>query len=237
VEGETFWAGRLRLLKEKGLEAGGIGDRLRELQVSEGTVVACGTEREVWALVALADPVRREAPEAIRAIRSEGIEKVVMLTGDNAVTARAVGEKVGVDEVLAELLPSDKAQTVEELRKRYGKAAMVGDGINDAQAMASATVGIAMATSGLDVVVETADVVLMSGGLSRLPLLLRHARRTVRVIHQNVAIALAMKGVFLLMAVAGVATLWMAVAGDMGATLLVTFNGLRLLRGPREPVR
>jgi Cd2+/Zn2+-exporting ATPase len=233
VLGERFWAGSLRLLSEKGLDDIGIGNRLRELQVNEGTVVACGTDRQVWALVVLTDPIRSEAPDAIREVRREGIEKVVMLTGDNAVTAARVGEKVGVDEVKAELLPADKARTVEELRRVHGKVAMVGDGINDAQAMASATVGIAMATSGLDVVVETADVVLMSGGLSRLPLLLRHARRTVRVIHQNVAIALAMKGVFLLMAVAGIATLWMAVAADMGATLLVTFNGLRLLRAPR----
>jgi Cd2+/Zn2+-exporting ATPase len=233
VLGERFWAGSLRLLSEKGLDGNGIGNRLRELQVNEGTVVACGTDRQVWAFVVLTDPIRPDAPDAIRAVRREGIEKVVMLTGDNSVTATLVGEKVGVDEVRAELLPADKAKTVEELRRVDGKAAMVGDGVNDAQAMASATVGIAMATSGLDVVIETADVVLMSGGLSRLPLLLRHARRTVRVIHQNVGIALAMKGVFLLMAVAGIATLWMAVAADMGATLLVTFNGLRLLRAPR----
>jgi Cd2+/Zn2+-exporting ATPase len=107
---------------------------------------------------------------------------------------------------------------------------MVGDGINDAQAMASSTVGVALATTGLDVVIETADIVLMSGGLGKLPFLLRHARRTVRVIHQNVVIALAMKGAFMLLALIGSATLWMAVAADMGATLLVTFNGLRLLR-------
>ena len=232
VLGEKFWAGSLRLLAEKGLDVDGLGDRLRQLQVSEGTVVACGTERKVWALVELSDPVRTEARNAIRAIRQEGIEHIVMLTGDNALTARRVGEAVGVDEVCAELLPGDKSSTVEQLRAKYGKVAMVGDGINDAQAMAGATVGIALATSGLDVVIETADVVLMSGGLTRLPLLLRHARRTVRVIHQNVAIALAMKAVFMLLALAGLATLWMAVAADMGATLLVTFNGLRLLRTP-----
>ena len=232
VHGERFWAGSLRMLAEKGLDIGGVGDRLRELQAIEGTVIACGTDREVWALVVLTDPVRPEARDAIGALHAEGIERVVMLTGDNTDTALRVGESVGVDEVHAELLPADKAKTVEELRATYGKVAMVGDGINDAQAMASATVGIALATAGLDVVVETADIVLMSGGLSRLPFLLRHARRTVRVIHQNVGIALAMKGVFMLMALGGVATLWMAVAADMGATLLVTFNGLRLLRVP-----
>jgi Cd2+/Zn2+-exporting ATPase len=230
VMGERFWAGSLRLLSEKGLDADGVGDLLRQLQLSEGTVVACGTIRQVWALVVLTDPVRHEAREAVRAVHQEGIERVVMLTGDNALTARRVGEAVGVDEVRAELLPEDKARTVEQLRTEHGKVAMVGDGINDAQAMASATVGVALATTGLDVVIETADIVLMSGGLGKLPFLLRHARRTVRVIHQNVAIALAMKGAFMLLALIGSATLWMAVAADMGATLLVTFNGLRLLR-------
>jgi Cd2+/Zn2+-exporting ATPase len=228
--GERFWAGSLRLLSEKGLDADGIGDLLRQLQLSEGTVVACGTTRQVWALVVLTDPIRHESREAVRAVHQEGIERVVMLTGDNALTARRVGEAVGVDEVRAELLPEDKARTVEQLRTEHGKVAMVGDGINDAQAMASATVGVALATTGLDVVIETADIVLMSGGLGKLPFLLRHARRTVRVIHQNVVIALAMKGAFMLLALIGSATLWMAVAADMGATLLVTFNGLRLLR-------
>jgi Cd2+/Zn2+-exporting ATPase len=230
VAGEHFWAGSLRLMAEKGLDGNGIGDRLKEMRIGQGTVVACGTDRQVWALVALADPVREEAKAALSAARGEGVSHIVMLTGDDAATAKQVGAAVGVDDVQAELLPADKAKVIDSLRHRHGKVAMVGDGINDAQAMASASVGIALASSGLDVVVETADVVLMSGGLGRLPFLLQHAKRTVRVIHQNVAIALAMKGVFMLLAVAGIATLWMAVAADMGATLLVTFNGLRLLR-------
>jgi Cd2+/Zn2+-exporting ATPase len=135
-----------------------------------------------------------------------------------------------VTEIRANLLPEDKSRVVAELRQAGARIAMVGDGVNDAQAMATANVGIALATSGMDVVMETADIVLMSGHLDKLPVLLRLARRTVSVIQQNVVIALALKAVFLILAFFGVATLWMAVAADMGATLLVTFNGLRLLR-------
>jgi Cd2+/Zn2+-exporting ATPase len=230
VAGEKFWAGSLRLMSEKGLTIAGLDQELQSIQAMEGTLVACGTDREAWALVTLVDPVREEARAAVKAIRSEGIERVVMLTGDNAATAQTVADHVGVDEVRADLLPDDKAQAIREMIATHGKVAMVGDGINDAQAMASATVGIALGGAGIDVVMETADIVLMSGGLSKLGFLLRHARRTAAVIQQNVALALLMKAVFLVLAFFGMATLWMAVAADMGATLLVTFNGLRLLR-------
>ncbi len=224
IGGERFWAGSLRFMEEKGIRA--------ELPAAlEGTVMACGTDQEAWALVQLEDPVREEAAGVVRDIRAEGISHVVMLTGDNASVARKVGAQVGVDEILADLLPDDKAATVEDLKARYGKVAMVGDGVNDAQAMARASLGVALGGGqGLDVVMETADVVLMSGDLHKLRFLLSHARRALRVIQQNVAIALTLKVVVGALAYLGVATLWMAVLGDMGATLLVTFNGLRLLR-------
>ena len=226
ISGERFWVGSLRMMAEKGLpdiaEAHQVG--------KDGTVVVCGTEREAWALISLADPVRPESRQALAEIRQQGIEHIVMLTGDNADTARAVAQQIGVDDVQAELLPEGKTRAVDQLRLRYQRVAMVGDGVNDAQAMASANLGIAVGGSTLDVVLETADIVLMSGDLDKLPFLLRHARRTLAVIRQNVGIALALKAVFLVMAALGVATLWMAVAADMGATLLVTFNGLRLLR-------
>jgi Cd2+/Zn2+-exporting ATPase len=227
VAGEKFWAGSLRMMAEKGLDVEAVRRRLPR---EESSVVVFGTDREAWALVALEDPIRKDAIEAVHGLRSVGIEKVIMLTGDNRATAEAVGAHVGVDEVRAELLPADKSGTVGELKAKHGKVAMVGDGVNDAQAMAVSSLGIALATSGMDVVMETADVVLMSGHLNRLPFLIRHAQRTVGVIQQNVGIALALKAVFLVLAFFGVATLWMAVAADMGATLLVTFNGLRLLR-------
>jgi Cd2+/Zn2+-exporting ATPase len=223
IAGENFWAGSLRLMQEKGLDTTGLENRV-------GTVMACGTERQAWALVVLADPVRPEANAVVREIKSQGIQHVIMLTGDNTATANVVGKEVGVDEIRAELLPEDKSNTIADLRAKHGKVAMVGDGINDAQAMAASSLGIALGGAGIDVVMETADVILMSDGLSKLPFLLRHARRTVNVIQQNVGLALMMKVIFLVLASFKLATLWMAVAADMGATLLVTFNGLRLLR-------
>jgi Cd2+/Zn2+-exporting ATPase len=160
---------------------------------------------------------------------------VVLLTGDNQGTAEAVGKAVGVDEVRAELLPEDKLAAVREIERSYGATAMVGDGVNDAPALAAATIGIAMGAAGTDAAIETADIALMSDDLTRLPWLVSHARRTVRIIRQNIVFALGMKAVFMTLAFSHLATLWMAIAADMGVSLLVVFNALRLLRGEKLP--
>jgi Cd2+/Zn2+-exporting ATPase len=153
-----------------------------------------------------------------------------MLTGDHPGAAAAMAGALGVDDVRADLLPEDKVRAIEELHRIYGSVAMVGDGVNDAPALAAADVGIAMGAAGTDVALETADVVLMADDLMKIPFALRLSRATVRNIRTNVAISLALKAVFLVMTVAGVATLWMAVLADMGASLFVIANGLRLLR-------
>jgi Cd2+/Zn2+-exporting ATPase len=153
-----------------------------------------------------------------------------MLTGDNRDTAREIAAEIGVDEFHAELLPADKMAAVADLKRRYGGVAMVGDGVNDAPALAAADVGIAMGAMGSDAALETADVALMADDLLKVPFLVRLGHATVRNIRANIAVSLGLKAVFLALAVAGVATLWMAVVADMGASLLVIANGLRLLR-------
>jgi Cd2+/Zn2+-exporting ATPase len=152
-----------------------------------------------------------------------------MLTGDNQGTATAVGVAVGVDEVRAELLPEDKMQAIQEIARIHGPVAMVGDGVNDAPALATATIGIAMGAAGTDAAIETADIALMSDDLARLPWLVRHARRALHIIRQNIVFALGLKAAFMVLALLQVATLWMAIAADMGASLIVIFNALRLL--------
>jgi Cd2+/Zn2+-exporting ATPase len=158
------------------------------------------------------------------------VERVVMLTGDNEVAARAIAESLGVDEVQAELLPHDKVAAVQALKHRYATVAMVGDGVNDAPALAAADVGIAMGVAGTDAALETADVALMADDLMKLPFALRLSRRTLRNIKANIAVSIGLKAAFLVLGVLGLATLWMAVVADMGASLLVIANGLRLLR-------
>ncbi len=157
-----------------------------------------------------------------------------MLTGDNPTTARAIAEQVGVDDVRANLLPQDKLEAVEALRREYVTVGMVGDGINDAPALAKASVGFAMGAAGSDTALEAADVALMQDDLRKLPLFVRLARETARVLAQNIFIGVAIKVVFFGLALTGKATLWMAVFADMGGSLLVVFNGLRLLRYKRE---
>jgi len=166
-------------------------------------------------------------------LKEAGVERVVMLTGDNEGTARAVTKVTGVDDYKAELLPEDKARAVESLVSELSQVAMVGDGVNDAPAMATATFGVAMVAVGTDAAVETADIALMSDDLSRLPWLIRHSQGTLRIIKQNIWFALGLKLAFMGLAVLGMATLWMAIAADMGASLLVIFNSLRLLRQSR----
>jgi Cd2+/Zn2+-exporting ATPase len=179
--------------------------------------------------LAVSDTMREGVPAVLAALREAGIRQTVMLTGDNIHIAEGIAREAGIDDVRAGLLPEDKVGAVEELRAQYGSIAMVGDGVNDAPALAAASVGIAMGGIGSDTALETADIALMGDDLSRLPFLLRLSRRALGIVRANIVFALALKAVFLALAVAGYATLWMAVMADMGASLLVTLNGLRML--------
>ncbi|CAI8025396.1 Probable cadmium-transporting ATPase [Geodia barretti] len=198
------------------------------------TVVVCGAGDDVWALIAITDQIRTEAPESVLRLHALGLRSA-LLTGDNTETANNVAGRVGVSDVRAELLPEDKAEAVRELSARYGSIGMVGDGINDSQALLAASVGIALGGNATDVAVESADVVLLRADMRKIPFLVGHARRARSLIIENVTLALGSKALFLAFMFFGAATLWMAVAADMGATLVVTFNGLRMLRRPREP--
>lgn len=229
--GRAHWLGSHRFLEERGVETPEIHAQLESLEEDGHTVVAFGTDRELIGFLALADTVRPTSASTLQSLREAGVEHLVLLTGDNAGTAQAVGRQVGLTEIQAELLPEDKVKAVEALVAKYGQVAMIGDGVNDAPAMARASLGIAMGAMGSDAAIETADIALMNDDLTRLPWLIHHSRRTLKVIRQNITFALAVKAVFVILTFAGHASLWSAIAADMGASLLVIFNGLRLLRG------
>lgn len=230
VAGREYWLGSHRYLEERGLETPEVHDRLAALSASGRSVVVIGDSGHVCGFLSLADAVRPESARAIAAMRRQGIQHIVMLTGDNRGTAESIARETGVDEVKAELLPADKVAAVEELVARYGQVAMVGDGVNDAPALARASLGISMGAAGSDAAIETADVALMSDDLSKVPWLIAHSHRALAVIRQNIAISLVVKAVFVVLTFAGHASLWAAIAADMGASLLVIANGLRLLR-------
>lgn len=229
IEGRLFWLGSHRFMEEKGSETPLAHEKADAIEDAGHSVIAIGSDRHVCGLISVADTIRKEASAAVAAMRRVGVKKIVMLTGDNAGTAQSVGKAVGVDEVRAELLPDDKLHVVEELVRDSGPTAMIGDGINDAPALAAATLGIAMGSEGTDVAIETADVALMSDNLMKVPWLINHAHRTLRIVKQNIVFALGVKLVFMALALAKIATLWMAIAADMGTSLLVIFNALRLL--------
>jgi Cd2+/Zn2+-exporting ATPase len=180
-------------------------------------------------LIALADALRPDVRKTLEEVREAGVEHLVVLTGDNQGTAGAIAEAAGVTEVHAELLPEDKVELIGQLVAKYGHVAMVGDGVNDAPAMARATLGIAMGAMGSDAAIEAADIALMSDDLSKLPWLILHSRRTLRIIRQNITLSIAVKVLFAALTLAGYASLWAAIAADMGVSLLVIFNALRLL--------
>jgi Zn2+/Cd2+-exporting ATPase len=227
--GEEYWLGSHRYLEERGQETPEIHQRLEEMSQAGRTVVVIGRADHVCGLIAVADGVRAEARGTIQALRDAGIQAVVMLTGDNRGTAEAVAQETGIDEVQAELLPAEKVAAIDRLLARYGQVGMIGDGVNDAPAMARATLSVAMGAAGSDAAIETADVALMSDDLAKLPWLIRHSHRTLRVIRQNITFSLLIKAVFVILTFAGHASIWAAIAADMGASLLVIFNGLRLL--------
>jgi Cd2+/Zn2+-exporting ATPase len=228
-EGREYWLGSHRYLEERNQETPEIHERLDAMSQAGRTAVVVGTEDHVCGLIAVADGVRPEAKGAVQAFRDAGIQAVVMLTGDNRGTAEAIGKATGVDEVRAELLPMEKVEAIDQLVARYGQVAMIGDGVNDAPAMARATLSVAMGAAGSDAAIETADIALMSDDLSKLPWLILHSRRTLGVIRQNIGFSLLIKAVFVFLTFAGHASLWAAIAADMGASLIVIFNGLRLL--------
>ncbi|MDZ7360247.1 MAG: heavy metal translocating P-type ATPase [candidate division KSB1 bacterium] len=194
------------------------------------TAMMVSADERLAGYIAVADKMRDTGRTAIAELRKLGIEKSVMLTGDNTTTAQTIARVVGVDDVLAQLLPNQKLEAVQSLRREYECVAMVGDGINDAPALASADVGIAMGSAGTAQAIETASVALMSDNLNKLPFAIKLSRKAMRVIKQNIAVSLVLKGVFLILALPGFATLWMAVIADTGASLIVTVNGMRLLR-------
>lgn len=185
----------------------------------------------VLALIAVADTVRPSSAAAMEALRALGVTPV-MLTGDNAATAGAIAALAGIEQVKSNLLPQQKLEAVTDLQARYGFAAMAGDGINDAPALAQADIGFAMGAAGTHIAIEAADVVIMNDDLMRVPETIALSRRTFRILRQNIALALGIKAIFLVLTVAGNATMWMAVFADMGTSLIVIANGLRLLRTP-----
>jgi Cd2+/Zn2+-exporting ATPase len=229
VEGQTLLLGNHRLIEERGLCSPAIEAMLATHEAQGRTVTLLASDREVLALFAVADTIKDSSREAIAQLHALGV-KSVMLTGDNPSTAKTIAQQAGIDEALGNLLPEDKLAAIERLQAQHGPTAMTGDGINDAPALARADIGIAMGAAGTDTAMEAADVVIMNDDLRRIPETLRLSRRTRSILVQNIALALGIKAVFLVLAVAGDASMWMAVFADMGASLIVVFNGLRLLR-------
>ncbi|NOZ79772.1 MAG: cation-translocating P-type ATPase [Acidobacteria bacterium] len=232
IEERPAWLGSHRLFEERGQETPELHERVAGLARAGRTVVVVGRDDHVCGFIALSDATRPQARGAVAGLRALGIRNLVMLTGDNPETADEVAAEVGIDDVRAGLLPEDKMNHLADLRQK-GPLAFVGDGVNDAPALAMADLGIAMG-AGTDVALETAHAALMAGDLSRIPWLVSHSRRTLRIIRTNIGFALGIKVVFVVLTFLGHASLWAAIAADTGASLLVTFNSLRLLRTP-EP--
>ncbi|MDC4228306.1 MAG: heavy metal translocating P-type ATPase (plasmid) [Candidatus Manganitrophus sp.] len=207
-----------------------VQDDILRLQEQAKTVVLVGDEQAAWGLIAIRDNIRPNARKAIQALHGAGVQKVVMLTGDNPQTADVIARELGIDEVYADLKPEDKVIKVRELAERYGHVAMVGDGVNDAPALAEATIGIAMGAAGTDVALETADVALMADDLEKLAYALQLAKRTQSVVQQNLALSALVIGLFVVGAVAGVLSLPMAVVGHEVSEFVVITSGLRMLR-------
>ncbi|MGR9583884.1 heavy metal translocating P-type ATPase [Pandoraea sputorum] len=228
--GETlYYLGNHRLIESQGVCNAEVEAELTRLEAQARTAIVLASETQALAVLAVADTLREESREAIAQLTKMGV-RTVMLTGDNRATAQVIGEQSGVSDVRAEMLPEDKWQAVSSLREKYGHVGMVGDGINDAPALASADVGFAMGVTGTDSALETADVTLMDDDLRKLPAFLALSQRSATVLKQNIAVALGIKAVFFALAVMGLASLWMAVFADVGASLLVIANGMRLLR-------
>lgn len=232
IQNTHYFVGNERMLREDAAQLlSPEVDTILDSQFHQaGTMAFVWDNSRLLGMLALEDKVRPESRNAIEALKRLGIRRIIMLTGDNERTARDIAEQTGVTEFQAELLPEAKTRFVSEMVEAGERVAMVGDGVNDAPALAVANLGVAMGAIGTDVAIETSDMALMSDDLSKLPWLIRHSRRVLSTIRQNIVFALGLKIVFLVLAFLQLATLWTAILADMGASLIVIFNGLRLLR-------
>ena len=232
IDGVMYYVGNPRLMQEIGADTPAVAGAMDALERQGKTAVVLARKGQALALLAVADTVRDTSRQAIAELNALGV-RTVMLSGDNAATVAAVGTSLGIADARGNLLPEDKLRIVNELADT-GRIGMVGDGVNDAPALARADIGFAMGAAGTDTAIETADVALMQDDLRKIPEFIRLSRRTAAVLMQNIAFALLLKIVFFGLTFTGHATLWMAVFADAGGSLLVVFNGLRLLRAPRE---
>lgn len=230
IDGQRYFVGNWRFFEEELLPLV-AKPNIEHLEQQGKTVIFLGNEKELIAALAFADTVRPESAQTVSTLKKSGLKHVVMLTGDNELAANFVAQQVNVDAVHAGLLPEDKVEVISGLRDRYGYVAMVGDGVNDAPALASASIGIAMGAAGTDVALETADIALMSDDISKLPYLINLSQRAVKVIKQNITFSLAVVAVLILATFTGYLSLTTGVIGHEGSALLVIFNSMRLLRG------
>lgn len=230
LDGQTYYIGNRRLFQELGIDLTSHERVMDNLAQGGKTLVLAGTAEILLGIIAVADTVKESGPLALEILRQRGIEAIVMLTGDSRQAADSVAEKFGIQEIYSELLPEDKVSLIHQLRRRYGSVAMVGDGVNDAPALAAANVGIAMGAVGTDSALETADIALMTEDLGKLSYVINLGRNTLKIIKQNILFALVLKFAFILLTLGGLSNLWMAVFADTGAAVLVTLNGMRLAR-------
>jgi len=228
VDGQMLLLGNHRLIEDRNLCSSGIEARLAKHEALGRTVTMLASQTQVLAIFAVADTIKETSREALAQLHALGVTSV-MLTGDNEATAKTIAKQAGIDDARGNLLPEDKLMAIEELQKRYGLTAMTGDGINDAPALARSDIGFAMGVAGTDTAMEAADVVIMNDDLRRIPETIVLSRKTQTILWQNITLALGIKAVFLVLALFNGASMWMAVFADMGASLLVVFNGLRLL--------
>lgn len=229
IDGHPYILANHRWIEERNQCSPELEARLAEHEGAGRTVTILANRDRVIALFAVADTIKTSSTQAIAQLKTLGVTPI-MLTGDNALTAKTVGHKAGISEIRGNLLPEDKLKAIEEFQGQYGVTAMAGDGINDAPALAKSNIGFAMGAAGTHTAMEAADIVVMNDDLRRLPETIRLSKQTHVILWQNITLALGIKAVFLLMAIFDDASMWMAVFADMGASLLVVFNGLRLLK-------
>ena len=230
IEGQPMYIGNLRLFEERGYDLAPHGKALADLEQQGKTVMLLGTQDRILGMIAVADTLREDSRDAVTALHKAGMKYISMLTGDNSRVAGAIAKKLDLNSFYSELLPEDKVAAVSKIASEYGKLVMVGDGVNDAPALAAATVGVAMGAGGSDVALETADVVLMNDDLGKLAYIVKLSQKTLSIIKQNVAFSISIKIIFLALLSLGMGNLWLAVLADTGASLLVTLNGMRLMR-------